>query len=295
MLIAWPVMKAAAGEARYSAAAATSAGRPPAAQRRRLRHRAPELVVGLLRERGLDPARAQDVDPHRRRERARQALAVGEHAALDRAEQLGIGAGHAARDVVPAHVHDRAAAGLLAHHRAGRVRARDRALEVDGEQQVELALPVPAGRLPGEHVGAGVVDPHVEAAQALARLRDERLAAARVPRSARATSARPPAAAMPSATATRGRLAAAVRHEHGRAGAGERLGDPGADAAARARDDRAGPVEPGLARLRRRVRRDYPSSVPPANGCRASASPSRMSCRLGSLPSARAIDSFVAW
>ena len=31
--------------------------------------------------------------------------------------------------------------------------------------------------LAGEHVGAGVVDPHVEAAEALARLGDERLAA----------------------------------------------------------------------------------------------------------------------
>ena len=38
----------------------------------------------------------------------------------------------------------------------------------------------------------------------------------------------------------------------------------------------------------------YPSA-PPANGCRASASPSRTACTVGSPLSARAIDSFVAW
>jgi len=143
----------------------------------------------------------------------------------------------------------------LAHHGAGRVRACDGALEVDGEQEVQLSLPVPAGRVPGEHVGAGVVDPHVEAAQPLARLRDERLAArARTEVGARDDRA---AAACRDAVGDRerGRLAAAVGHEHGRAGAGERLRDRGADAAARARDDRAGPVEAGLARLRRALRR----------------------------------------
>ena len=211
MLIACPVMNAAAGEARYSAAAATSAGVPqrPSGVDSATERRNPASASS--RERGLDPARAQDVDPHRRRERARQALAVGEHAALDRAEHLGIGTGHAARDVVPAHVHDRAAAGLLAHHGAGRVRARDRALDVDGEQEVQLALPVPAGRVAGEHVGAGVVDPHVEAAEPLARLRDERLAA----RARAEVGAHDDGVAAPCRDVVgdreRGRLAAAVR------------------------------------------------------------------------------------
>ena len=69
----------------------------------------------------------------------------------------------------------------------------------------------------------------------------------------------------------------------------------GADAAARARDDGAHAVEPAVARLRRAVRRPRYPSAPAANGCRASAAPSSTSCTLGSLPSARAIDSFVAW
>ena len=137
--------------------------------------------------------------------------------------------------------------GLLAHHRAGRVRARDRALEVDGQQEVELALPVPVRRLAGEHVGARVVDPHVEAAEPLARLGDERLAAgARAEvglRDERAAAARRDALG----DRPRGRLAAAVGDEHRGAGAGERLRDRGADAAARARDDGAGAVEPELA------------------------------------------------
>ena len=68
-----------------------------------------------------------------------------------------------------------------------------------------------------------------------------------------------------------------------------------AGAAARARDDCADAVEPALGRLRRAVRRGSYPSVPPANGWRASAAPSRTVCVEGSLPRARAIDSFVAW
>jgi hypothetical protein len=158
--------------------------------------------------------------------------------------------------VVPAHVHDRAAAGLLTHNRTGRIRARDGALEVDGEQQVQLALPVPAGLVAGEHVGARVVHPDVEAAEPLACLRDERLAA----RARREVGAGDERAAARCGDAigngARAVLAAAVRHEHRRAGAGERLGDRGADAAARPSDDRADPVKTGLARLRRLVGRD---------------------------------------
>src|SRR5215207_3704558 len=266
----------------------------PAAQRSRLRHRAPELVVRLLRERGLDPARAEDVDAHLRAEGTGQALAVGEHAALDRAEQLGIVAGHAGRDVVPAHVHDRAP-GLLTHHGAGRVRACDGALEVDGQEEIQLALPIPAGGVPGEHVGAGVVDPHVEAAEALPRLRDERLAA----RARTQVGARDKRAVAPCRDAVddrvRRRLAAAVRHEHGRTGAGERLGDRGADAAARARDDGAYAVEPVLGPLWGAVLRLGYASAPAANGCRAASDESRICCMLGSPLRARAIDSFAAW
>ena len=62
-----------------------------------------------------------------------------------------------------------------------------------------------------------------------------------------------------------------------------------------ARDDRTDAVEPERGRPRRAVRcRRYPS-VPPANGWRASAAPSRTDCVDGSLFIARAIDSFVAW
>ena len=183
---------------------------------------------------------------------------------------------------------------LLAHHGAGGVGARDRALEVDGHEQVELALPVPAGLLAGEHVGAGVVDPDVEPAEPLARLGHEGLAArARAEvglHDGRAAAARRDALG----DRSRGRLAAAIGDEHRGAGAGERFRDRGADAAARARDDRAGAVEPERVRPRRVRCRRYPS-VPPANGWRASAAASSTDWVDGSPFIARAIDSFVAW
>src|SRR5829696_929584 len=147
----------------------------PAPQRRALRDRAAKVGVGVLAEAGLDPPRAQDVDADVGGEIAREALAERQHAALDRGEQLRVLAGHAGRHVVPAHVHDRPTTILVAHDLAGRVRARDRALEIDGEQDVELALPRPPRRLAGEHVRAGVVDPDVEAAELLARLGDQAL------------------------------------------------------------------------------------------------------------------------
>src|SRR3954469_17583063 len=269
--------------------------RPPARHWRRVRDGAPELLVRRLAEGGLDPARAQDVHPHLRGERAGEALAVGEDPALDRAEQLGIRAGHAARHVVPAHVEDGAAVRLPAHDGARGGRARDRALEVHGQQQVELALPVPLRRVAREHVGGRVVDPHVELAEALARLGDERLAA----RAGAQVGARDDRAAAALRDAFRdaagGALAAAIGHEHRRAGARESLGDGGADAGARAGDDGARAVEPARARLRRPVRRPVYPSAPPANGCRAWAWLSATCCAVGSPPIARAIDSVVAW
>ena len=77
----------------------------------------------------------------------------------------------------------------------------------------------------GEHVGAGVVDPYVEAAEPLARLGDERLAArARAEVGARDERV---AAALRDAGGdrARGRLAAAISDEHRGAGAGERFRD----------------------------------------------------------------------
>src|SRR3954454_14210269 len=224
----------------------------PASQRGRLRHLAAEVVRGAAREGRLDPPGAQDVDADARRERAGEAAAEREHAALDRAEQLRVRACYAARHVVPAHVHDAPAAGLLAHDGARGVRAGDRALEIDRQQEVELALPLPARRLAGEHVGARVVDPHVEAAEPLARLGGERLAAVAGPQVARGDER---ARADPPGDGTGGGLAGAVGDEHGGAGGRERLGDRGPDAAARARDDGARALEAGA----------YPSA-PPANG-----------------------------
>src|SRR3954463_1890332 len=269
-------------------------GRPPPAERRGVRHRAPEPWVGLLPECRLDPTGAEDVDADRRREGTRETLAEGQDAALDRAEELGVATGHAARDVVPAHVHDRAAAGLLAHDRAGCVRAGDGALEIDGQEKVELAFPVPVGRISGEHVGSGVVDPHVQAPQPLPRLGDERVAA----RSRAEVGPRDERAAATGCDAVGDRvrtcLALAVRDEHRGSGGRQRLRDRGADAAARAGDDRADGVEPELARLRRVVRRSSYASAPAAKGCLASVAPSTTCWALGSEPIARATDSFVA-
>jgi hypothetical protein len=84
---------------------------------------------------------------------------------------------------------------------------------------------------------------------------------------------------------TRAVLVAAVGGEQVGTGLGERLGDRPADAAARARDDGARAGE---------SRDDYPST-PPANGWRAASEEPRTSDALGSLASARAIDSLVAW
>src|SRR5262245_9927852 len=99
----------------------------PALQRRALGDRAVESGIGVLAEARLDPPRREDVDAHVGREVAREALAEREHAALDGGEQLGVLAGHAGRDVIPAHVDDRAP--TLAHQLADRIRAGDRALE----------------------------------------------------------------------------------------------------------------------------------------------------------------------
>src|SRR5215207_1872955 len=103
----------------------------PAAQRRRLRDRTVELAIGLFGETGLDPPGAEHVDAHLRRQAAREALAERQDPALDGGEQLRVIAGHACRHVVPAHVDDRPTALLPAHDLARRVRAGDRALEVD--------------------------------------------------------------------------------------------------------------------------------------------------------------------
>jgi len=61
--------------------------------------------------------------------------------------------------VIPADIED-AAAG--AHPRGDQPRAADRAFQIELEECVELPLVRPARRLPGEHVSAGVVDPHVD-------------------------------------------------------------------------------------------------------------------------------------
>ena len=140
-----------------------------------------------------------------------------------------------------------AAAVLRAHDRAGGVRAGDGPLEVDGQQHVELVLPVPAGLLAREHVGTGVVDPDVEAAELLFGLRHQLLAAG-----AGAQVRLGHERAVPDPPRDRRRIlrAVAVGHQHGGALAAERLGDGGADAAARARDDGSHPLEPATARLR---------------------------------------------
>ena len=216
----------------------------PASQRRVLRDRAVKLAIGLLAEAGLDPARAQDVDAHLGREGAREALAERQHAALDRGEQLRVLAGHPGRDVVPAHVHDRPAALLAAHDLPGRVRAGDRALEVDGQQRVELALPLPLRRLAGEHVRAGVVDPDVEPAEPLARLGDEALAAV-ARREVGLADVRAPAARrdrLGDRVRALGRRA--VREQNLCALGGAGLGDRASDAAARAGDDGPEAVQP---------------------------------------------------
>ena len=194
-LMACPVMNAAAGDASHSAAAATSSGGPSA---RAAWSRATERWKSRSASRanaGLDPAGAQHVDADVGRQARARLLLKASTPPLTAAEQLRVLARHAACDVVPAHVEDRPTVLLLAHQLAGGIRARDRALEVDREQQVELALPVPVGRVAGEHVGAGVVDPHVEPAEPLARLlRPAASQPALTPRSAWATTARPPLA-----------------------------------------------------------------------------------------------------
>src|SRR5919198_1335551 len=236
MLMACPVMNRAPGEASQSAAAATSSGRPQ---------------------------RLSGVDSDPRRQAARQALAVGEHPALDGAEQLGVLAGHAGGDVVPAHVHDDPTPGLLAHDGAGGIRARDGPLEVHREQEIELALPLPAGGLAREHVRAGVVDPYVESAERLAGVRHQRVTAgpgAHVGLGDQCT-----ATPRLDPLGDRGRRvrAVAVGHEDRCARATEGLGDGSADAAARAGDDGPYAVERARARLCHLVRRRDHSSVPP--------------------------------
>jgi hypothetical protein len=136
--------------------------------------------------------------------------------------------------VVPAHVDDGAAVLLAAHDLTDRIRARDRALEVDREQDVELALPIPRRRVAGEDVGAGVVDPDVDAAELPAGFVDQPLAGF-----ARAeiglSDERPLADRVSDLARALGRRA--VREQDDGALGREGLGDGAADAAARAGDD----------------------------------------------------------
>jgi hypothetical protein len=203
-----------------------------------------KVAIDLLAEPGLDPARAQRVDAHVGRQGAREALAEREHAALDGGEQLRVFACHAGRHVVPAHVDDRPATLLPAHDLAHRIRAGDRALQVDREQDVELALPLPRRRLAGQHVGAGVVDPHVDATERVARLRNHALA-----RFARGevglADVRAPAARRDRVGHLRralGRGAVGEQHDGSLVGVG--LGDRASDPAARAGDDGVQAVQP---------------------------------------------------
>jgi hypothetical protein len=179
------------------------------------------------------------------------------------------------------------------HDRAGRVRAGDRALEVDRQQRVELAFPLPRRRLAGEHVGASVVDPHVEAAELLARRGDEPLAGLAGPQVGLAD--------VRAAAAGRDRLGdlaralgrAAVRDQYHGSLSGEGLGDGAADPAARPGHNGVQAGEPacpgGWLRLAGQ------SSTPPANGWRAASAESATVLTLGSPFSARSIDSLVAW
>ena len=104
-----------------------------------------------------------------------------------------------------------------------------------------------AGRLAGEHVGAGVVDPHVEAAElARAPRATRRSHASRVPRSACATSARPPRA-------------------------GDRVGDL-AGALGRRAVRRAGPSRPRAANVSA-MARPMPLLAPVTTACRPASRP----------------------
>jgi hypothetical protein len=139
----------------------------------------------------------------------------------------------------------------VAHDLAGRVGARDRPLEVDGQQRVELTLPLPLRRLAGEHVRTGVVDPDVEAAELLARVGDEALAAvARCEvglEDERAPAARRDRVGDRARTLGRG----AMREQDDGSLGGIRLCDGTADPAARAGDDGMQTVQPGRGRFGR--------------------------------------------
>ena len=179
------------------------------------------------------------------------------------------------------------AAGLLAHHGARRVGARDRPLEVDRQQEVELALPVPAGRLARQHVRARIADPHVESTEPFPGLGDQRLTAVA---GAEVRLDDEPAAAGagdPLRDRRRPVRAVPVRHEHRRARAAERLCDGGADAAARARDDGPHPVEPAPAGLSGHhlatwvmSRADYTMRRMPRLGADAVAGAAQLACVL---------------
>ena len=117
---------------------------------------------------------ATHVHAHARRDRARQRLAEGEHAALHRGEQLRVEPGHAGEHVIPAHVDDDAALLLRAQHLRRAPRGEHRPAQIDREQQVQLLDVRERGAGAGEDVGAGVVHPDVEAPERVAGRRAER-------------------------------------------------------------------------------------------------------------------------
>ena len=91
-MIVCPVRNAAAGDARNTAAPATSSGVPQRLSGVDSAMARDSVVVDAGAERRLDPAGRQDVDAHARRDRSRERLAEREHAALHRGEQLRVGA-----------------------------------------------------------------------------------------------------------------------------------------------------------------------------------------------------------
>ena len=257
------------GEEQRGAGQLVRAGDPP-----HRRHR-PQLVAAALlpvlaaeRGLGLDEAGREDVDPHGRREGVRVGLGEAEDPVLRRGVLRGPRA--AADDHRRADVDDRAAA-LVEHPRAELVRARHRALDVDGQHVVDGLL----GHVAPRHLLAGhvadVVDHRVDLAELVERLR--RRTPSRCPTSA--MSAWNSAGAAPAASTRSGGLLgalprAAVVDADGlgallRGAEGDRRAEPGA----RSGDDDGAPLEAARDRDGARVGHDPPLCPrPPWSGRR---------------------------
>ena len=127
----------------------------------------------------LDPPRGHAVDANLRPERTGGTPRERHHRPLCGREQFAAVALHAHGCLIPADRHDRAAVAVC-HPAAEGPGERERGNHINGQERVEFAAEVPAGRLAGEHIGARDEHERVDGGQRRRRLGDQPFGGSRI-------------------------------------------------------------------------------------------------------------------